>query len=81
MVQIINILFDTPQTNAIKAIKNTKNIGNAVTDGIGILRVGFDELIKNPNIFVKCVLMRRICDHIASLTDHYAIDEYNHLYG
>lgn len=41
----------------------------------------FDELIRNPNVWVKCILMRRICDHIASMIDHYAIEEYNSLYG
>ena len=26
-------------------------------------------------------MMRKICDHIASMTDHYAIEEYEKLYG
>lgn len=60
---------------------NYKNIGEARDAGIGEARVAFNKLMENPTIDVKCRLMRRICDHIASMTDHYAIDEYNNLYG
>ena len=56
-------------------------IDDAKNKGVGQARVIFENLMKNPDIYVKCVLMRRICDHIASMTDHYAIDEYNNLYG
>ena len=48
---------------------------------IGEIRVAFEEAMENPNIYLQSLLMRRICDHIASMTDHYAIDEYNNLYG
>lgn len=37
--------------------------------------------MENPNIYLQSLLMRRICDHIASMTDRYAIDEYTNLYG
>ncbi len=57
------------------------NIDEAKEAGIGEARVEFDKIIQNPNIYVECMLMRRICDHIASMTDHYAIEEYNSLYG
>lgn len=58
-----------------------KNIDEVRKIGIGQARVDFEEIMKNPNIYVECKLMRRICDHIASMTDHYAIEEYNNLYG
>lgn len=79
--QILHILVDTKQLKNKNGELIYKNIDVAISGGIGKARIDFDELIKNPNIFVKCVLMRRICDHIASMTDHYAIEEYNNLYG
>lgn len=79
--QILHVLVDTKQIKNADGNLKYKNIDSALTFGIGAARVDFDDLIKNPNVFVKCVLMRRICDHIASMTDHYAIEEYNHLYG
>lgn len=56
-------------------------IDKAKSCGIGELRVQFDKKIRNPNIYTQVLLMRRICDHIASMTDHYAVEEYNKLYG
>lgn len=58
-----------------------ENIDCAKSRGIGEARVEFEKIMKNPTISVECMLMRRICDHIASMTDHYAIEEYNSLYG
>lgn len=58
-----------------------KSIDEAKADGIGPARIRFGKLIENPDIYFQCVLMRRVCDHIASMTDRYAIEEYNNLYG
>ena len=58
-----------------------KNIDDAKKAGIGEARVEFDKVLNNPKIDIECMIMRRICDHIASMTDHYAIEEYNNLYG
>jgi len=69
---ILHLLVETGKYSTIDEAKNV---------GIGEVRVCFDEVMGNPNIYVKCALMRRICDHIASMTDHYAIEEYNNLYG
>ena len=69
---ILHLLVDTGEY---------PTIDDAKQKGIGEARVHFDKVMENPNIHVKCVLMRRICDHIASMTDHYAIEEYNNLYG
>ena len=71
------ILHLLVETGSIQA----ENIDEVKKLGIGEARVVFDEVMKNPSIYVECMLMRRICDHIASMTDHYAIEEYNNLYG
>lgn len=76
-------LPDGPILHLLVDLKSAKypNIDEAREAGIGEARVEFDKIIKNPSIYVECMLMRRICDHIASMTDHYAIEEYNNLYG
>lgn len=71
------ILHLLVETGSIKH----KNIDEAKKAGVGEARVLFEEIMKNPTIYFDCMLMRRICDHIASMTDHYAIEEYNNLYG
>lgn len=70
--QIMHLLVDCGKYSTIDEAKKK---------GVGQARVTFENVMKNPDIYVKCVLMRRICDHIASMTDHYAIEEYNNLYG
>lgn len=57
------------------------SIESAKAIGMGEVRTDFDEVIKNPKTLFSCLLMRRICDHVASMTDRYAIEEYNNLYG
>lgn len=57
------------------------NIDDAKKEGIGMIRLKFERAMQNPNVYQQCLLMRRICDHIASMTDRYAIEEYNNLYG
>lgn len=51
----------------------------------GQIRSEFEEFWKNveksKKFYVKTCMMRTICDHIASMTDHYAIEEYEKLYG
>lgn len=71
---ILHLLVDTGSTKY-------KNIDDAKKAGVGEARVEFDKVLNNPKIDIECMLMRRICDHIASMTDHYAIEEYNNLYG
>ncbi len=74
-------LPDGPILHLLVDIGEYKTIDKVRKMGIGTARVRFEEIMKNPNIHIQCVLMRRICDHIASMTDRYAIDEYNNLYG
>ena len=66
-------------TNREIAKYRTIDLAKAV--GMGEVRTDFDEVLNNPKTLFSCLLMRRICDHIASMTDRYAIEEYNNLYG
>ena len=57
------------------------SIEKAKSDGAGIVRTKFNERMKRANLIDYSILMRRICDHIACMTDNYAIEEYHRLYG
>ena len=60
------------------------DLTTAATVSIGLVRTKFEKLISNSDIFTydkKVALMRKICDHIAGMTDHYAIEEYKSLYN
>lgn len=74
-------LPDGPIMHFMVEIKKYKNIDEAKNTSIGKIRTEFDKLLLKLNIYKKIILMRRICDHIASMTDRYAIDEYKKLYG
>ena len=58
-----------------------ETIEKARLNGMGIIRTEFGKMMENPKTVYRCQLMRRICDHIACMTDRYAIEEYNNLYG
>ncbi len=58
-----------------------ETIEKAKEAGMGIIRTEFESVMENPKTIYRCQLMRRICDHIACMTDRYAIEEYNNLYG
>ena len=74
-------LPDGPILHLLVDCNKYESLDEAKRDGIGQARCKFEKLMKNPTIYEKCVLMRRICDHVASMTDRYAIEEYNNLYG
>lgn len=60
------------------------DLTTAATVSIGLVRTKFEKIISNSDIFTydkKVALMRKICDHIAGMTDHYAIEEYKSLYN
>ena len=77
---ILHFMVDiNSATNREIAKYRTKDLAKAV--GMGEVRTDFDEVLNNPKTLFSCLLMRRICDHIASMTDRYAIEEYNNLYG
>lgn len=74
-------LPDGPIFHLLVDIGVYPNIDKAKATGSGRVRVCFENKMKNPDAQLECLLMRRICDHIASMTDHYAVEEYNNLYG
>lgn len=64
-------------------IEQYKNLQKATQVGIGAVRTKFEKLYSNKDSYgvkEQIMLMRRICDHIAGMTDHYAIEEYKNLY-
>lgn len=61
-----------------------KQYSSAVAVGMGGIRMKFEKFISNEQSYTlsaRIHLMRKICDHIAGMTDHYAIEEYKNLYG
>lgn len=73
-------LPDGPIMHFMVEVGVFNNIDEAKKVGPGPVRTQFEKIMENPPAIYKCLLMRRICDHIASMTDHYAIAEYNSLY-
>lgn len=60
------------------------DLTNATKVGIGAVRKRFETFVSSAAQFTikeQLALMRAICDHIAGMTDHYAIEEYENLYG
>ena len=53
----------------------------ALEQGSGAVRICFNQVWKNPTMEQQIILMRKICDHIAGMTDHFALEEYKNLYG
>lgn len=61
-----------------------KDLADASQVGTGKVRTEFDQLLSDGSSFSieqKIGLMRKICDHIAGMTDHYAIEEFENLYN
>ena len=60
------------------------DLNSATTRGIGAVRTKFEYFVSNNKSFTinnKIALMRKICDHIAGMTDHFAMEEYKNLYA
>ena len=49
--------------------------------GPGAVRICFKKIWEEAQDQQKIFLMRKICDHIAGMTDHFALEEYKNLYG
>lgn len=70
-----------------------KNTTKAMNVPIGRARADFQSLLdlrekadkkgheEDQALVLNLIIMRRICDHIASMTDRYALEEYENLYG
>ncbi len=72
---------DGPILHFMVEIKQYKSLDEGFNKGMGVVRTDFEKQLKNMKYPYKIILMRRICDHIASMTDRYAIEEYGNLYG
>lgn len=60
------------------------DLDSASKVGAGGVRIKFENYVSNKTSFsiaAQIALMRKICDHIAGMTDHYAMEEYENLYG
>lgn len=89
--KLFQAYFSHPQqlsNNAIAQymidIGEIDNLEAAERCGNGAIRTQFDSLVTDSTKYTlekQIQLMRRICDYIAGMTDHYAIEEYNNLYG
>ncbi len=65
-------------------VKQYFSIDKALQVGSGAVRKKFEGFVSNTKTYTigaQIMLMRKICDHIAGMTDHYAIEEYENLYG
>ena len=65
------------------SIKEYQSLQEAREHGIGTVRAKFAEFSSNLEAFTlekQIALMRHICDYIAGMTDHYAVEEYGRLY-
>lgn len=65
-------------------MKQYADLTSATSVSIGAVRTKFDKLISDKQLFSmgkKIALMRKISDHIAGMTDHYAIEEFKNLYN
>lgn len=93
--KLFKALYDTPQqlpdnsiiSYLLRTGKYNENGGithlNELCQkrGIGYIRKEFGEQYKSNNPSDNILLMRVICDHIAGMTDRYAIKTYRNLYG
>lgn len=64
-------------------VKQYPSFKEAEQAGMGAVRLAFDKFHADQMAFgipEQIILMRKICDHIAGMTDHYAIEEYKNLY-
>ena len=64
-------------------INKYETIEIAREEGTGRVRTKFADVLSNPKEFTleyQIYLMRYICDHIAGMTDRFALEEYTHLY-
>jgi len=90
--KLFQTFYDTPQQlpdNSIisfllrsRLYQNISELNSIRQDkGIGYLRKQFGEKYKNAELDDKILLMRVICDHIAGMTDNYALITFRKLYG
>lgn len=74
-------LPDGPILHMMVDLGKYNSVEDARKDGVGVVRYHFEQERTGLSAVQQALLMRRICDHIACMTDRYAIEEYNKLYG
>lgn len=86
-ISILQFMVETHELNN-KSGKTYLNTAAAYKLSAGEIRSDFDafwndkgENAESKKFAVRICMMRKICDHIASMTDHYAVEEYEKLYG
>lgn len=82
-ISIKQFMIETSDKN-IKSGYNYRNNETASVVSPGKIRSDFDVFWHDDgsnDFLIRASMIRTICDHIASMTDHYAISEYEKLYG
>lgn len=82
-ISIKQFMIETHEKNE-KSGYNYVTAESASVISPGNIRSDFDVFWQSDDskdFFVRASMTRKICDHIASMTDHYAISEYENLYG
>ena len=86
-ISILQFMVETHDKNS-RSGKNYRSMAAAYKLSAGEMRSDFDafwndkdENAESKKFAVRICMMRKICDHIASMTDHYAVEEYEKLYG
>lgn len=74
---IISIVEECARKNLCNEFENRDN--EVVRNGEA--RTKLSDLLKENDRQFKSILIRRICDYIAGMTDLYAIEQFNKLYG
>lgn len=73
---IITIIQDWNNKHSVKSNEHSSFMTDASAS-----RKRLKELIKIDDPLISSILMRKICDHIAGMTDQYAISSFEKLYG
>ena len=65
----------------MKAVKRRTRYKNQSRNDCGRARITLNRLLSKDDEVIKAILLRGITDHIAGMTDTYAMQEYKQLYG
>lgn len=86
-ISIVQFMVETHEKNSLSGA-NYPDMVSAYKLSSGQVRTDFDKFwngekgnTDSKDFSVRVCMMRKICDHIASMTDHYAVEEYEKLYG
>lgn len=86
-ISIVQFMVETHEKNSTSGA-NYPDMASAYKLSSGRVRSDFDAFWNDKNknaesrkFSARVCMMRKISDHIASMTDHYAIEEYEKLYG